>query len=63
MTPQEHLHQTAAPAVAAGVSCVLGFDLHTALGYAGQIIGILSGLASFTWIAWQLAQSIKAKKQ
>jgi hypothetical protein len=55
-------HNTAAPAAAAGVSCVLGFDLHTALGYAGQIVGLMSGLVSIAWVGYQLYQSIKRNR-
>ena len=56
------VHNTAAPMAAAGVSCVIGFDLHTMLGYAGQIVGLCSGLVSIAWVGYQLYQSIKRNR-
>lgn len=58
----DHVHTTVAPVAAAGVSCVLGFDLHTALGYAGQIVGLISGVLSIAWVAYQMGRALKAKK-
>lgn len=52
---------TVAPMTAAGVSCVIGFDLHSVLGYAGQIIGILSGLISILWVGYQMYRSARSK--
>lgn len=63
MSAQMTIHNTAAPVAAAGVSCVIGFDLHAFLGYAGQIIGILSGIVSLAWVAYQFAQSVKRNRQ
>lgn len=59
MSGQMSIHNTVAPATAAGVSCVLGFDLHTALGYVGQVVGILSGLMSLAWIGYQMYRASK----
>lgn len=50
-------HNTVAPVAGAGVSCVMGFDLHTALGYAGQIIGIIAGIVSIAWVVYQWRKS------
>jgi hypothetical protein len=62
VTLQDHLHTTVAPAAGAGVSCMIGFDLHAALGYAGQIVGLLSGIASLSWIVYQMYRASKAAK-
>lgn len=55
-------HATAAPVVASGVSCYMGFDLHQFLGYAGQIIGIVSGALSILWVAYQWHKQSKGNK-
>jgi hypothetical protein len=57
----EYLHHdhVVAPLVAAGVSCVIGFDLHSLLGYIGQIVGICSGLLSIAWVAYQIHRAMK----
>jgi len=52
-------HNTAAPVAAAGVSCMIGFDLHAVLGYAGQIVGILSGLISILWVGYQMYRAAR----
>lgn len=54
-----YFHKTGAPIAGSFVSCITGFDLHAALGYIGQIIGILSGIVS---VAWVLYQFWKARK-
>lgn len=46
---------TGSAAVGSTVSCVVGFDLHGALGMAGQIIGIASGLLTIGWVIYQWA--------
>lgn len=58
-----NVHNTGAPIAAAGVSCVIGFDLHAALGIAGQIVGLLSGVLSISWVAYQFLQAIKRKQK
>jgi hypothetical protein len=50
MQPSSH---TASPVVLAGVACFTGFDLHAALGYAGEIVGLVSGVLSIVWVAYQ----------
>lgn len=50
MSPSSH---TASPVVLAGVSCFTGFDLHSALGYAGEVIGVVSGALSIAWVVYQ----------
>lgn len=59
MSTQMSIHNTAAPVAAAGVSCVIGFDLHAFLGYAGQIVGLISGVVSVSWVLYQMYQSYK----
>lgn len=59
MSAQMSIHNTAAPVAAAGVSCVLGFDLHTFLGYAGQIVGLISGIVSISWVVYQMYKASK----
>lgn len=63
MTVQNIAHTCGAPAAGAGVSLVIGFDLHAALGYAGQIVGLLSGIASLSWICYQMYIAAKAAKK
>ena len=58
----EYMHTTAAPTAAAGVSLVIGFDLHTVLGYAGQIVGLLSGVLSIAWIGVQIYIALRKRK-
>jgi len=48
-----------APVAAAGVSCIIGFDLHTALGYIGQMVGILSGVLSILWVGFQVLREMR----
>jgi hypothetical protein len=62
MSTHMNIHTTAAPVAAAGVSCVMGFDLHEVLGYVGQIIGILSGIVSVSWVVYQGYRAYKAGK-
>lgn len=51
-------HPGTGPAVMGStVSCYTGFDVHIALGYAGEIIGILSGAASLAWVIYQFWSS------
>ena len=58
-----NLHSGDRAAIAgSAVACTTGFDLHVALGYAGQVAGILSGLASFAWVAYQFWRSVQSKK-
>jgi hypothetical protein len=53
-------HSGTASAVAcSAVSCAVGFNLHEALGVAGQCIGIVSGVLSIAWVAYQFWQSRK----
>lgn len=59
MSAQMTVHNTGAPLIGAGVSCVIGFDLHAILGYIGQIVGILSGIVSLAWVGYQFYQSVK----
>jgi len=54
--PTQH---SVAPVAGAAVSCVIGFDLHAALGYVGQIVGILSGLVSLVWVVYQMRKAAK----
>lgn len=56
-----NFHHTAAPVACAGASVVLGFDLHAVLGIIGQIVGILSGVASLGWVGYQFYLSRKGK--
>jgi hypothetical protein len=56
---QEHLHNTVMPVAGAAVSCSVAFNWHAALGVAGQIAGLLSGVASFGWVAYQMWRSRK----
>lgn len=49
----------AAAGAGATVSCIEGFNLHAFLGEAGQIIGLLSGVASISWIVYQWWKSRK----
>jgi hypothetical protein len=58
----EHPKGTMAAGAASAASCFTGFDLHSALGYIGQIVGILSGLASFGWLAYQFYRSTHPKQ-
>jgi hypothetical protein len=58
----EHPKATIGAVAGAATSCYIGFDWHSALGYAGQIIGILSGLASFAWLAYQFYKSKQPPK-
>lgn len=44
---------------ASAVSCYWGFDMHAALGEIGQVVGIISGIASLVWVAYQFYQSRK----
>lgn len=54
------LHPGTAPALTgSAVSCYEGFNMHATLGDVGQIIGILSGLASLAWVAYQYWSSRK----
>jgi hypothetical protein len=52
----------AGPVAAAGVSCVIGFDLHAFLGYAGQIVGLISGIVSVSWVLYQMYRSYQNSK-
>lgn len=50
------------PAVTGSViSCYAGFDLHSTFSELGQVIGILSGIASLAWVIYQFVQTRKAK--
>lgn len=62
MTFQNHMHQTVAPVTAAAMSCVIGFDLHAFLGYAGQVVGLISGVVSVSWVLYQMYQSFKRRQ-
>jgi hypothetical protein len=57
----DHFHNTAAPVIAATTSCVLGFNLHEVLGYAGQIVGLLSGVISIVWVGYQIRAAARRK--
>jgi hypothetical protein len=59
MSMNDHIHTSVAPVAGAAVSCVVGFDLHAVLGLTGQIIGIISGLASVAWVLYQMRKATK----
>lgn len=56
-----HINHTIAPCAGAGASIVLGFDLHAALGLIGQLVGILSGVVSLAWVAYQFYQATRKR--
>lgn len=62
MSAQMTVHNTAAPVATAAVSCAIGFNLHEFLGYAGQIVGLLSGVVSVSWVVYQMYQAYKRNK-
>jgi len=62
-TVLQNLHSGDRAAIAGSTAaCVTGFDLHSALGFIGQFVGILSGALSAAWVAYQFWRSTRPKK-
>lgn len=44
------------------VSLTTGFDLHSFLGTAGEVVGLISGVMSIAWVVYQFVQSRRGGK-